>query len=388
MEIIGNATTLDRAHAKAEHLNAKLAKLGIDERYVVTSEAFVEDSVRYQRITVTQPKVIRAEWEVVGKHTAVADSDRFTTSWFTGAEYAAPTDRRCDHCGTMRARKTIYTLRHLDDNAVQQLGSTCLQPFLGLSIRAVELMELNEEEWDSLEGRGCGGEAVFSLAEIVAVTELVIAEQKAQSYTPEIGKRIADIALNVLMWDGFDKQSGIPVAEKMLEWAGSPTAAAEATGSYLGNVRETLLAVDGPLDEGIGEKQVRLVASAISRAQLKERASFLRPVTQQQFAPEGTTLLDLDVTVVSVYHFMQTGFGYRAPDKPAVIVRLQTESGHLLKWTSTAKKALDLQEGADMRLVKALVRDEDALDEFNGDLSTKIRLAKLVDRTTTEGVSS
>lgn len=47
-------------------------------------------------------------------------------------------ENECDHCGTNRRRSATYVLRNTETGATMQVGSTCIKPYMGLTVNGLE----------------------------------------------------------------------------------------------------------------------------------------------------------------------------------------------------------------------------------------------------------
>lgn len=125
---------------KIAGLNATAKKLGCEEiPYVISSHDFekIGEGKFIKVFTVTLkgslPKL--AGWTFLAKvERSPLEGSNFVLSSPLYQEKLDPkyrtSDMKCDHCNTIRDRKTCYILRH-DDGREILVGSTCLADFLG-----------------------------------------------------------------------------------------------------------------------------------------------------------------------------------------------------------------------------------------------------------------
>jgi len=120
-------------------LNAKLARVQVAP--VVYSVAGHVDRpaaddatrlVRYLHLDVEAPVPSHSQWEFVAVlvHTDEGNILR-TVPGFTLPPEVRDRPNFCDHCQTKRVRNDTYIVRHTVDGRIMQVGSSCLQEFLG-----------------------------------------------------------------------------------------------------------------------------------------------------------------------------------------------------------------------------------------------------------------
>jgi hypothetical protein len=142
-------------------VNKRAAKLGISEAYTFTmGEPFVEHvhtdegrgfDVELVTFIITGQPLRYNGWTFGG-----------TVDWTVGEpivrrsrgldesiSLAAPSDKRCDHCDTMRSRKDTYLVVQ-ENGDVKQVGSGCLEAYTGMKPAMVGISDGPELlDWDA-----------------------------------------------------------------------------------------------------------------------------------------------------------------------------------------------------------------------------------------------
>jgi len=126
---------------KLTRLNAKLLRIGAKPvTFTITghvdhpSATDATKLVRYINLEVTGDTPTCNGWEFVATivHTEEGNITRSKPGYTVPAEYRdAPA--YCSHCKTNRMRNDTYIVQHTRDGRVMQVGSSCLEDFLGTS---------------------------------------------------------------------------------------------------------------------------------------------------------------------------------------------------------------------------------------------------------------
>lgn len=171
------ASKLEEASKRLDKANRKLERAGVSERFTADIEHYIEtddegnkfDMVRYQ---LNSPPLKVAGWDFVA---AVDNMDNggFITRVLPGQELKgyAPEKMVCDHCGNNRKRKATYLLK---DSAgeYKQVGSSCLQSFLGVAPKGLWALSYDVEETERLDNgirRTGGPDQLIPVEDTVAI---------------------------------------------------------------------------------------------------------------------------------------------------------------------------------------------------------------------------
>jgi hypothetical protein len=164
---------LARLQEKLAEVNKKAEKLGVDSFTLTTIEnpymlhvvywdeyhhcrswGNVDSRTRndsFRKILSETPMVdVEVEGSVVkvGNYEAIARLERVGegTVIFRFSDFDVPinfesNDYHCDHCESVRRRKSVYIFKSLDDNSLVQIGSSCVKDFTGHTITAMSWYE-------------------------------------------------------------------------------------------------------------------------------------------------------------------------------------------------------------------------------------------------------
>lgn len=122
-----------------EKANRRLQRAGVTERFEATWVERIwrdEDGRAWHvaDVELNRPVISSGEWTFVASHEKAANGKLLSHYVGTGDRDGLEVDpsMRCDHCGRARARQKVYTLRSPQTGETKQIGSNCLQLFLGL----------------------------------------------------------------------------------------------------------------------------------------------------------------------------------------------------------------------------------------------------------------
>lgn len=391
---------VDDAEARIAKANRRLERAGIEERFVATwGEPYQEkkdgsgEIFEYRDLTLNHPRLSYSGWDFVGSLDDLGDGD-FILRTPPGTELDGyrPDAQRCDHCGRRQHRSQTYLVRH-EDGTIKQVGSTCIQDFLGVEPKGLwaigfDPMEDAEDDW---EGGYSGGGETLKDTRMVIATALVLSEGGTRYQTSYDGEGTGAQVKNVLWGQGG--------REEEKRWRAEIAAQARAMVDS-GEVNEVITAVKamqgdsdyatnlrtliGKVDTDNGAIRIRhagLVASSVTQlgrwrsAQAKE--VFPR-LTEGFLAPEGTKMKDLSSSDgkpgVKVMIDKVTGYEsyYGYPPKWIQKIIMRDETGHTLTVDTTAQLP-DLKEGEVWRLSGGSVKRH---GNYRGTDQTEIKLPK------------
>jgi hypothetical protein len=149
----GQITTLNK---KVEKLRKKghefaLVECAVDETPLIEKISYTtENGVRvnreqvYFQVTITGEEVVVAGWRFIAtlQHEEGGTIIRSIPGVVEEGELAKYRDAKpiCDHCGYNRKRNDTFVLRNEVTRDMKQVGSTCLEDFLGVDVHALAIM--------------------------------------------------------------------------------------------------------------------------------------------------------------------------------------------------------------------------------------------------------
>lgn len=171
------ASKLPEAQNRLDKANRKLERAGLEERFTADIEHYIEtdkdgnkfDMIRYQ---LNIPPVKVAGWDFVAAVDNM-DNGSFITRVLPGQELKgySPEKMVCDHCGNNRKRKATYLLKDAQGE-YKQVGSSCLQSFLGVTPKGLWALSYDVEETERLDNgirRRGGPDQLIPVDDTVAI---------------------------------------------------------------------------------------------------------------------------------------------------------------------------------------------------------------------------
>lgn len=364
--------------------NNKLEKNGIEERFSYTVEKyyvsgpnpFIPTREEFVKLTLTTPKI------AFGGHEFLAvineEGEGLVTRTRPGEELGGwkPESMECDHCRQIRSRSKSYLVRDPQGN-VLQIGSACVEPYLGIKPQGLWALEYDgiEKSTDDLEGdTGRRASQHFpvndTLAYAMALTEngeTFISKKRAE----ETGETPTSEEFNNLM--NNPNQRGRTWANKIMRKAQEYKDSGEVdalrahikeldgSSDYIANLQ----AVDK--NEWVSPKSTALLISAVSlnkRKRLKDAQNAYKP----GYAGEvGSSLKGRKAKVMS--NIVRDGSNYNASRSQVTFV---DEDGHQMVWW--ASKEIEVNEGDEVLISSGRVKRHGQYNGIDQTILTRIRL--------------
>lgn len=374
---------LDDALAAIEKANRRLEREGIDERFIpeVTEHRIARPprpeeierfglqpgsmiDASYAEIALSKPVINHDGWHFEAALDRLPGTDSFTIRT-AGSEFGGwqPEPGVCDHCQQKRQRNTTFLVAH-DDGRQLQVGSTCVESFLGVKPKGLwsmqfDLSELKEGADEDL-GFGPGGPEPVTdnrqlIAEVLAVSDggkSFVSRSAAefsdrQATIDELvslqaahgGKDYADFAERAEAFDKDGTVDAVIAAARQLP-----------RDSDYGQNMHTVL------DTGFTGRRTRaLLSSAVAvwhRQQQQKAAP--EPPAAGHLAPVKERVRDVPATVTRVrYH--HSNFGYH--ERLTTIVTMRAKDGHEVVWF--ASNDPEVSEGDEVSMT-ATVKKHDS----------------------------
>ena len=366
------AEEAEEAIAKA---NRRLEREGIEERFTVDRTDHVERrdptpkelmdgtarpgeviEKRTTTLVLNRPTIGRDGWQFDAALDRVPGTDSFTMR-SAGREFDGwrPEPGRCDHCGQFRDRNKTYIVSNPETGETMQVGSSCVQSFLGVKPEGLWSLEYDlpsnlEDSGDSdREPRYGDSQAVTDNRELIARALAVTDGGRgfvSKSRAEEWGKVSTVDTVSAVFGTSPTTQSGVEYKLEMQN----------AAARYLhdGTVDEVIASarevgtdsdygrnLNDLLDAGFsGRKMHGTVISALAvharKVRAKERKAAdverVQTAVPGYIGEVGERVRDVPVTVTNVYDGVQTGYAYPYADEPYQLVTMRTEDGHEVIW--------------------------------------------------------
>lgn len=382
---------LERAHHLVELANRRLHRHGIDGEFALTSEPkIVRDErgfmVQMHEVRLERPDFAANGWRFDGSHEAT-ESCAFISRFNASGDRRAPEGITCGHCGSNRHRTKMFTVTNEATGEQQQLGSSCLDLFLGHSpagfsaLYADPLEKIDvDEEWAQASS------ASLHEADDVMLAAIRASDSGADYVSRTDAKWQGIPATADTVRDALERGAGADDAatdeERQLVddvYAWASTIPEDAGNEYLRNLRS----VFQTSDDGrryVNAKHVGLAASAIAsfrrdREWAAQRAAkdATRARIRQEFVGKPKDKLTPRTMEVLGVTEVPGSFGYRP--KPNWFIRMIDDDGHLLTWKASNPpvELMDAKPGATFQMERATVSDHEI---YRDDHITRITRAK------------
>jgi len=309
----------------------------------------------------------------------------FTHTSLTG--YTPPEDGICQHCGVRRARTVVHIVRNTDTGEYRQVGSSCLEMFLGVQPMTWPLLFAHKigEDIDDAELRFGGAGVGTDIAEVREVIALawVLSDRGTDYVTREVAdfrRRVAtaDVVKTALfrahtVRDGSERRGLREAMQAAGRLAGAPD-----------NVVDEILASISTLPEGtyydnvsqltgrdyVGAGSVGLVASLVTvyaRALRRRAAEAADPAVAGYLGEPKELLTGIEATVLGVRP-IDSDFG----SGTSWLIKFRADSGHTLTWFASRRQ--EVATGDRVHITRARVKSHNRYDGID---ETAIKLVKL-----------
>jgi hypothetical protein len=374
------SSKLAAALEKIEKANRKLRKDNMEGEFTYDLTTFIrkdKDGFSYEmtRLELNRPPVAIAGWNFVASVDKAPDN-QFVTRVLPGQELNGyrPEHQECDHCGSTRRRNSTYLLRS-PDGIYKQVGSNCLESFLGVKPKGMWALNYDPEEkdmFDDSEDRRGGGpvaDRVMPLEDTIAMALAVsddgtsfVSKSKAYEYGGiSTAEKVSDAFYSTNKNAWVDPE---PFRAKAKEIIRDTTF--EGDSDYSTNMRTILSG------EWVSNKHMGLAISAVGSYQ---RQKFFN---ERKVAPKAVGYIgqvkdkikDVSVTVKRVDNYPND----YSPNG-GLISRLimTTDDGKEVKWQASSMQ--DVREGDKLLLTGGTVKGH---GEFNGNEQTILTRMKYI----------
>lgn len=343
-----------KLNRKAERLNVEGVTLDVSEPYerrLVDDVTGVTTIERFVDVEVVGPVVQVEGWTFLASIDHAEGGLVRTSPQHEVEGLAAYAETpACEHCGYDRQRSRTYVLGRTDDLDERiQVGSTCLQDFLGHTV-SLYIFDAAADLADDLDGwEPTGGPAGWSLESFLAITLAVIEtygwvsrskarEEEKQATADDVLAFLTSTVPDQILPDGVSPHHSEEASE-IIEWAET----IEPTNDYLHNL--TVVVERGlvtPKSAGIAASLVPAYRKAMEKQAVQESSE---PV------PETDERIQVTGTVVKV-DVKETPYGAR------YVMTVQDDRGFRL-WGTEPKALAGSSVGTRVTFLAGVDRSDD-----------------------------
>jgi hypothetical protein len=388
----------EQAIASLNAANRRAERAGIPERFTWTVEhyeqavapAYPGGPQRYEtrsRLTLNRPTVQREGWAFVATLTWDEEAGLVTRVVPDATLQERPEARKCDVCKATRDRRDTYVVQQVDGNRELQVGSNCLQQFLGISPAGLWLLNFEPDTGgdgdDDPLGRGGSGNYRQASRDVLAVGLALVNEHgwvprsRADERTMATAERLMMLLHDrgptrppqaVREWEAYrDKIMGEARAREdeattLLDFARTM----EGDTDYAINMR----AVATP--DTVDERNIPLLVSAVAASNARrerdarERAARDAAQVSEHVGTVGDKITDTPARVVGV-RTMEGNYG------TTTLFTLVDDNGNIYKWFASGNKT-DLASIDDRVTVSGTIKGH---GQYRGVNETNLTRAKI-----------
>lgn len=301
-----------------------------------------------------------------------------------------PEPGRCDHCGQFRDRNQTFLISNPETGETMQVGSSCVQAFLGIKPQGLWTLGMDFEKLDE-DGMGSspsprpvtdnrhliamamaasdGGEHFVSRSTAREWGKEATVDQLSALFDPPARARAEDHERALALRQEADAMLKDGTVDEVI------AAAREIDpGSDYGRNLHDLLDAGYAPEQGMGT-----VASAVSVYARKKRQAQREKaeVDRIESAAPGFVgepkqrLRDIPVTVTNVYHGTQTAYAYPYGEEEYQLITMRTEDNHEVVWRTTS--AEDVEPGVKATMTGTVSKHE----QYRGVDQTRVTRAVL-----------
>lgn len=395
------ASQIAEAQARIDKANRRLERAGIDERFTIEwgdpeiREVQLDGGAtvkrEFRQLTLSSPAISYGGYEFVAALDQVGDG--FVARTRPGADLQGwrPDAQMCDHCHTRRHRNSTYVLRETATGEVIQVGSACMDNFLG--VKPEGLWSLGYDPLESDDGelwiRSSGGVRDSMQDTRLVVAAALVVSRMGSDYRPSSFDSSTSAAVKDILY-GYGGSSEVQAARAQLR------VEAERLAAEAGTVDEVLAAVNemsGDSDyvsnmrllagaEHTGYRHTGLMASAVAvwNKNRERKVREARPKVQGWVAPTGTKInsmrtaegrAGLEVTVERLIEVdgFQTYYGSNTD----TIMLMRTPDGRAVKWKAS-NATFTLEPGDRLLLTSGSVKANDTYERTGEDQTVLTRV--------------
>jgi hypothetical protein len=374
------SSKLDEAVAKIEKANRKLTRAGLEGEFGYTTSTYIKtdpktgEHYEMTRLELNRPPVKIGGWDFVASVDKAPNND-FITRVLPGQDLNGyrPDAQECEHCGSTRRRNTTYLLRS-EDGSLRQVGSNCLEPFLGVKPKGLWALNYDPEENEPFYDKESPipkSDKVLPLEDTIAMALAVsddgaryVSKTKAYEYG---GTSTAESVMNSFYSSSVDAHvDHEPYREKAKEIISSVNF--EGDSDYNTNMRTVLGG------EWVSNKHVGLAVSAVGAYQRQKffNEKKTEPKSVGFLGEPKDKIKDVKVTVKRVDHY-ENDYSYTGGMQSRLI--MVTEDGKEVKWQASSYQ--DLKQGDKLLLTGGSVKGHGTFNGNDQTIITRTKFAQL-----------
>ncbi len=394
---------LDAALETIDKANRRLEREGIDARF--TTEVVTHHRTRrptpeeertmmlspgmqidasYAEVTLDRPVISQDGWRFEAALDRLPGTESFTVR-SAGTEFGGwkPEAGVCDHCQQKRSRNTTYLLAH-EDGRQMQVGSTCIESFLGVKPKGLWSMQFDplpdrEPDTDTDGPAFSPGEPVVDNRQLIS--EMLAVSDGGKAFVSRSSAQYSDRMATI------DELDSLQSSNRRHEYAKILADAQKYEDD--GTVDEVIAAAcELDQDSDYGQNMHTVLDAGFSgartRALLGSAIAVWRRKHEKQATPEAAPkpgflapvkerVRDVPAKVTRLRYF-ETSYGYQ--DRLTTIVTMRAD-GHEVVWF--ASNDPDISEGDEVSMTATVKKH----DSYRGTDQTVVTRAKLTPRQTT-----
>ena len=366
---------MDELKSKVEKKNRRLQEAGAKERFELSfSDPFYTETedgaIEEVRAFINRPRIQAGPWTFVG---ALRQEEGGVLAFRFREVDDMPEEVVCDHCGLKRDRKQAYVIQH-EEGELMTLGSTCVQPFLGLSAPSPTTLkvledELEEDFYSSKNRHASQAAPVDDVLKIALALsdggkDYLSFDRASYMGQSSTGQDVRDhlfsqhSLLDGRVLNGLASLEDKGGTDALVEKVKKAITTSKDDSDYMDNLKTI---VQG---EWVSKKSIGILASAVTLLNRREA-----PKWSPGFVGNvGDKLPAQKVEVVG--NRVLQGYGFRGGDKSVVTMR--TEDGKMM--TFFASRVIDLDPGQTTTLKGGTIK---SLGKYQGNDQTVIARARL-----------
>jgi hypothetical protein len=380
---------LEKAINSINKANRKLERQGIEDRFTYELEDVERINPEtgythsFKKMTINKPVISENGWTFVGRIDEISD-DNGNSAYIANSVNGEDINTNynvnslvCEHCGRARSRHKTYILRN-DQGQYKQIGSSCVEGFLGVRPRGLWALGENPVDNDDYDPDRNGG---FSRTNQLCDTKDVVAIALAvsnggqgyvSSNNAQDGRTPTKVSVMNYIFgtdrnrEPVDFESYRAQAKEMIT-----NTSFEGEQDYQRNMR-TLLAQERITPRHIGYVVSLIPAYHRQHRIAQERAA--RPPKAIGFiGDKDQKLVNVDAVVENISQF-ESDYGYHRQTVTMYIMR--TPDNKVIKWSTTSNdtELNKVKRGSNVTLKRLTVKD---FGNYNEEDQTIVKNVKL-----------
>lgn len=373
---------LEDAQDRIEKANRKLARAGLEQRFTYTTEEYVEydkDGHAFSMValSLSHPSLSVSGWTFKGAVDKTEDGNVVVRSAPSQELHGyRPDVFKCDHCGSNRRRNSTYLLQN-EEGEYKQVGSNCLQSFLGVKPAGLWTLDYDPEAGDEFLDRGSRvwGSADSAIPTVELVAAALAVSDNGEKYVSKSsayewgGESTVGAVTNYFFsnnrdrWKDTDHSEYMEAARELVQ-----NTKFEGDDDYNTNMR-TLLAQDHTSMKHMGYVTSVIAARKRQEREAEKQARKDKPKAVGFLGEPKEKVTNLPVKLI---HKASATNYYNGVERSSTMFLMEDAQGRQIKWWAT--NAPEAEVGAEFTIKSATIKMQDT---YNGNDQTVILRAKL-----------